>query len=95
MSPLSLYALLSDDLLYTYITKSIRSLDPIDISISDAHKHSSVLILFFLLQNLCYRWGARLTPLEVADKVKHFFKYYSINRHKMTVLTPSYHAEVS
>ena len=26
--------------------------------------------------------------------MKHFFKYYSINRHKMTVLTPSYHAEV-
>lgn len=46
-----------------------------------------------MFQNLCYRWGARLTPLEVADKVKHFFKYYSINRHKMTVLTPSYHAE--
>lgn len=45
-------------------------------------------------QNLCYRWGAKLTPSEVAEKVKHFFKYYSINRHKMTVLTPSYHAEV-
>ncbi|CAN1254591.1 Glutamine-dependent NAD(+) synthetase [Linum perenne] len=46
-----------------------------------------------MVQNLCYRWGSKLTPLEVADKVKHFFKYYSINRHKMTVLTPSYHAE--
>ncbi|KAF5938515.1 hypothetical protein HYC85_022774 [Camellia sinensis] len=46
-----------------------------------------------MFQNLCYKWGAKLTPSEVADKVKHFFKYYSINRHKMTVLTPSYHAE--
>ncbi|KAH9718269.1 glutamine-dependent NAD(+) synthetase [Citrus sinensis] len=46
-----------------------------------------------MFKNLCYRWGARLTPSEVAEKVKHFFKYYSINRHKMTVLTPSYHAE--
>ncbi|XP_021905095.1 glutamine-dependent NAD(+) synthetase isoform X1 [Carica papaya] len=46
-----------------------------------------------MFKNLCYKWGAKLTPLEVADKVKHFFKYYSINRHKMTVLTPSYHAE--
>ncbi|XP_059639764.1 glutamine-dependent NAD(+) synthetase [Cornus florida] len=46
-----------------------------------------------MFQNLCYKWGTRLTPSEVADKVKHFFKYYSINRHKMTVLTPSYHAE--
>ncbi|OAY56311.1 glutamine-dependent NAD(+) synthetase [Manihot esculenta] len=46
-----------------------------------------------MFENLCYKWGSRLTPLEVANKVKHFFKYYSINRHKMTVLTPSYHAE--
>lgn len=46
-----------------------------------------------MFQNLCYRWGARLTPSQVAEKVKHFFKYYSINRHKMTTLTPSYHAE--
>lgn len=47
-----------------------------------------------LLQNLCHRWCGRLSPSEVAEKVKHFFKYYAINRHKMTVLTPSYHAEV-
>ena len=26
-------------------------------------------------------------------QVKHFFTYYAINRHKATVLTPSYHAE--
>ncbi|KAH7840969.1 hypothetical protein Vadar_023985 [Vaccinium darrowii] len=46
-----------------------------------------------MFKNLCYKWGASLTPSEIGDKVKHFFKYYSINRHKMTVLTPSYHAE--
>ncbi|KAL5981486.1 hypothetical protein ACLOJK_015548 [Asimina triloba] len=46
-----------------------------------------------MFQNLCHKWGGKLTPSEVAAKVKHFFKYYSINRHKMTVLTPSYHAE--
>ncbi|XP_058098738.1 glutamine-dependent NAD(+) synthetase [Magnolia sinica] len=46
-----------------------------------------------MFQNLCYKWGGKLTPSEVAAKVKYFFKYYSINRHKMTVLTPSYHAE--
>jgi len=34
-----------------------------------------------------------LTPEEVASKVKRFFFYYSVNRHKLTVLTPSYHAE--
>lgn len=38
-----------------------------------------------------YTYG--LYRFQVADKVKHFFQCYSINRHKMTVLTPSYHAE--
>lgn len=47
-----------------------------------------------MFQNLCYKWGTKLAPSQVAEKVKHFFKYYSINRHKMTVMTPSYHAEV-
>merc|ERR1712070_790149 len=37
--------------------------------------------------------GTLLTPREVAAKVKRFFFYYSINRHKMCTLTPSYHAE--
>jgi NAD+ synthase (glutamine-hydrolysing) len=30
---------------------------------------------------------------EVAKKVKRFFIFYAINRHKMTIVTPSYHAE--
>mmetsp|Transcript_42560 Transcript_42560/g.92706 ORF Transcript_42560/g.92706 Transcript_42560/m.92706 type:complete len:743 (+) Transcript_42560:62-2290(+) len=30
---------------------------------------------------------------EIAQKVKDFYFYHSINRHKMTTLTPSYHAE--
>ncbi|XP_054491491.2 glutamine-dependent NAD(+) synthetase [Agelaius phoeniceus] len=38
-------------------------------------------------------WKEIFTPREVASKVKHFFRMYSINRHKMTTLTPSYHAE--
>ncbi|OMJ29685.1 Glutamine-dependent NAD(+) synthetase [Smittium culicis] len=29
----------------------------------------------------------------MASKVKLFFYYYAINRHKMTTLTPAYHAE--
>jgi len=37
--------------------------------------------------------GTKLTHREVAAKVKRFFFYYSINRHKMCTLTPSYHAE--
>lgn len=38
-------------------------------------------------------WQQDLNPKDVADKVKHFFRCYAINRHKMTVLTPSVHAE--
>lgn len=38
-------------------------------------------------------WKGVHSPEEVANKVKHFFRCYAINRHKMTVLTPSYHAE--
>ncbi|KAG1250473.1 hypothetical protein G6F68_012784 [Rhizopus microsporus] len=34
-----------------------------------------------------------MKPTDVATKVKRFFFYYSINRHKLTTLTPSYHAE--
>jgi NAD+ synthase (glutamine-hydrolysing) len=45
-----------------------------------------------MFMKLIHKWPT-LTPAEVAAKVKRFFYYYSINRHKMTTLTPSYHAE--
>lgn len=35
----------------------------------------------------------RYPPDLIAKRVKDFFKYYSINRHKATTLTPAYHAE--
>ncbi|XP_047374651.1 glutamine-dependent NAD(+) synthetase isoform X2 [Sciurus carolinensis] len=38
-------------------------------------------------------WRDTCTPRQVADKVKRFFSRYSTNRHKMTTLTPAYHAE--
>lgn len=31
--------------------------------------------------------------MKIAEKVKHFFVSYAINRHKMTTITPSYFAE--
>jgi len=43
--------------------------------------------------HLVATWKSDLSPKEVAEKVKHFFLCYAINRHKMTVLTPSVHAE--
>lgn len=45
-----------------------------------------------MFEKLVQEWD-HLPPREVAEKVKRFFRYYSINRHKMTTLTPSYHAE--
>uniref|UniRef100_A0A672LSX6 Glutamine-dependent NAD(+) synthetase n=1 Tax=Sinocyclocheilus grahami TaxID=75366 RepID=A0A672LSX6_SINGR len=42
---------------------------------------------------LIHSWKETFTPSQVATKVKHFFRMYSINRHKMTTVTPSYHAE--
>ena len=47
---------------------------------------------FSMFEKLVQEWD-HLPPREVAEKVKRFFRYYSINRHKMTTLTPSYHAE--
>lgn len=32
-------------------------------------------------------------PEVIAEKVKRFWFFYAINRHKMTTMTPSYHAE--
>jgi len=45
-----------------------------------------------MFERLLYNWP-HLEPRTVAEKVKRFFYYYSVNRHKMTVLTPAYHAE--
>ncbi|XP_055333203.1 glutamine-dependent NAD(+) synthetase-like isoform X2 [Paramacrobiotus metropolitanus] len=42
---------------------------------------------------LVHAWSGMFRPTQVAEKVKHFFRTYSINRHKMTTLTPAYHAE--
>ncbi|WFD42631.1 NAD(+) synthase (glutamine-hydrolyzing) [Malassezia psittaci] len=48
---------------------------------------------YTMFQRLLPIWTPRLTPMQIADKVKLFFFEYARNRHKMTTLTPSYHAE--
>lgn len=48
---------------------------------------------FSMFCKLIHMWKDVLSPAQVAQKVKHFFRMYSINRHKMTTVTPSYHAE--
>ncbi|KAI8825625.1 uncharacterized protein EV422DRAFT_492150 [Fimicolochytrium jonesii] len=46
---------------------------------------------FGMFSKLLHQWGHILSPKEIAEKVKTFFFYYSINRHKTTILPPSYH----
>jgi NAD+ synthase (glutamine-hydrolysing) len=46
-----------------------------------------------MFSKLMAEWGHSLSPKEIASRVQSFFYYYAINRHKMTTLTPSYHAE--
>ncbi|KAI0072649.1 glutamine-dependent NAD(+) synthetase with GAT domain-containing protein [Panus rudis PR-1116 ss-1] len=48
---------------------------------------------YSMFTKLVHEWGSFLSPNQVAEKVKHFFFEYARNRHKMTTLTPSYHAE--
>ncbi|KAG0342989.1 glutamine-dependent NAD(+) synthetase [Podila humilis] len=53
---------------------------------------------YSMFTKLVHLWGGgggggRMEVAEIAVKVKRFFFYYSINRHKMTTLTPAYHAE--
>jgi NAD+ synthase (glutamine-hydrolysing) len=44
-------------------------------------------------QRLLSDWKGRpgFGPRQIAEKVKRFFKFYAINRHKTTVITPSPH----
>jgi len=46
-----------------------------------------------MFRKLCVIWSGTFTPREVAAKVKKFFYFYSVNRHKMCTITPAYHAE--
>ena len=56
---------------------------------------------FSMYEHLLFKWMGQIDPIShvpmtpkiIAEKVKRFFFYYSRNRHKMTVITPSYHCE--
>ena len=47
---------------------------------------------YSIFTKLVHEWGARLSPRQIAEKVKLFYFENARNRHKMTTLTPSYHA---
>jgi len=48
---------------------------------------------YSMFTKLVHEWGSILSPVQIAEKVKLFFFEHARNRHKMTTLTPSYHAE--
>ncbi|KAH8832775.1 hypothetical protein DL96DRAFT_1458937 [Flagelloscypha sp. PMI_526] len=48
---------------------------------------------YSMFTKLVHEWGSFLSPNQIAEKVKLFYFQYARNRHKMTTLTPSYHAE--
>jgi NAD+ synthase (glutamine-hydrolysing) len=46
-----------------------------------------------MFRQLLVLWRDTYTPVQIAERVKRFFYFYSVNRHKATTMTPSYHAE--
>ncbi|KAG1792264.1 uncharacterized protein HD556DRAFT_1432643 [Suillus plorans] len=47
-----------------------------------------------MFTKLVHEWGLFLSPVQIVEKVEHFFFEYARNCHKMTTLTPAYHAVV-
>lgn len=41
-------------------------------------------------ERLVHDWSDKMGPRKVYEKVRRFFWYYAINRHKATIITPSY-----
>ncbi|KAH7151785.1 carbon-nitrogen hydrolase [Dactylonectria estremocensis] len=73
-----------------------------ELTIMGRHRRVNRLGPFGMFQRLVHDWSEDrkavpgdeapfYTPAEVAHKVKLFFHFYAINRHKMTTLTPSLH----
>ncbi|KAH7061757.1 NAD+ synthetase [Paraphoma chrysanthemicola] len=47
---------------------------------------------FSMFQQLLSSWRGDKTPHDIAHVVKKFHCFYGINRHKMSTMTPTYHA---
>lgn len=46
-----------------------------------------------MFERLVVEWSDRMGPRQVFDKVADFLKFYAINRHKMTTMTPGLYLE--
>lgn len=84
------------------ITKDYVQSDEVDmgmtydeLSVYGTLRKNYKLGLFSMWEHLSRVWGRErgLNPREVYEKVSTFFWFFNINRHKMTVMTPAYHAE--
>ncbi|KAJ3342315.1 glutamine-dependent NAD(+) synthetase [Entophlyctis luteolus] len=62
-----------------------------DLSVYGTLRKISKCGPYQMFTKLVGKWSPGLLPTAVAEKVKKFFRYYAINRHKTTILPPSYH----
>lgn len=78
---------------YTQSDEADMGMTYAELSIFGKLRKENKLGPFGMFQRLVHEWKDLCTPRETAQKVKHFFHCYAINRHKMTTLTPALHME--
>ncbi|KAL1999312.1 hypothetical protein VTN02DRAFT_4707 [Thermoascus thermophilus] len=78
---------------YTQSDEADMGVTYAELSVFGRLRKVSKLGPWSMYEKLLHIWGNDFSPREIYEKTRHFFHHYSINRHKMTVLTPSYHAE--
>ncbi|KAI9677458.1 MAG: glutamine-dependent NAD(+) synthetase [Caeruleum heppii] len=78
---------------YTQSDEEEMGLTYEELSIFGRLRKVSKLGPFGAWERLLHEWGHQMSPREIAEKVKTFFHFYGLNRHKMTTVTPAYHAE--
>lgn len=66
-----------------------------ELSVFGRLRKVSKLGVWGMFSRLVPEWGKEfgLSPRQVYEKVRRFHYFYAINRHKMTTMTPAYHAE--
>ena len=78
---------------YTQSDEEEMGLTYKELSVFGRLRKVSKLGPFGTWEKLIHEWQDIMTPQEIFEKVKTFFHFYGINRHKMTTVTPAYHAE--
>lgn len=78
---------------YTQSDEEEMGLTYDELSVLGRLRKVSKLGPFGAWEKLLHEWRDKMSPREIAEKVKTFFDFYGINRHKMTTVTPAYHAE--